>query len=560
MNTINNNNETRTSIESSVNPITEQSENPVPLTFEEMRKKVAFDNYWKRVIEMSISITEMYYDFKTNRELFIMMLVKQSCRFGVPESSLKSRMNEVYQVEENEMDRWIKMYYNEESFGRDWFLLANVFRSKPTLQTAPEFPREIYKALPAILQKSVEVLAEGRQRDMFLLSALTVLSGCIHNFTGLYDGKVVYPNIYSFIVAPAANGKGVIQFAKKLGQKYHKALLDEWKEAGENFKNQNEEDEDSEIEEPVRRLLYLPANSSAAAFVEKLKASQGRAVMFETEADTIASTLKNDWGGYSELMRSAFHHETISVNRKGKDGLVEIDNPRLSISISGTPAQVGTLHKSQENGLFSRFTFYAFSDAVQWKSVAPGLGVANKDDYFEALSEQVLNLVKYCETYPTKFDYTGQQWDELNERFRILMDYFVLAGNNSELLGVLIRQGLIRFRISMILSALRRFDEQDKGEVYYCSDGDFELAEKIADVLLAHSFIAMDLIPKSADPSMGNSEQKFFNALPKKFDRLEAVQVGEGINLKPRSCDGYLKRLVDKGKLEKVANGVYLKI
>jgi hypothetical protein len=282
--------------------------------------------------------------------------------------------------------------------------------------------------------------------------------------------------------------------------------------------------------------------------------------MFETEADTISSTLKNDWGGYSELMRAAFHHETISVNRKGKDGLLEIDKPRLSIAISGTPSQVGALHKSQENGLFSRFAFYAFSDMVQWKDVSPGYGITNKDAYFDNLSNEVLNLIKHCESYPANFNYTGSQWEELNERYRILMDYFGLTGNNNEFLGVLIRHGLIRYRISMTLGALRRYDASEKHSNYECDELDFEIAEKISDVLLSHSIIAMDLVPKTSDPSMGNSEGNFYKRLPEKFDRLEAVEIGNSMNLKQRSCDGYLKKLVDKCKLEKTANGRYSKI
>lgn len=538
-----------------------QKEKYVSLSPKELKDINASNNYWNRVIEMSMNITAMYEDFNTCPEGFLKMLAKQACRFAVPPTNFVNRVNELYDVKEDELKYLIDNFYDEQQYGRDWFLLTTIFfKNKPTLETAPEFPKEIFDSLPEILKKSVEVIPVGRQRDMFLLSALSVLSGCIHNFTGLYDGKEVYPNIYSFIVAPAASGKGITQFAKKLGQKYHKSLLDDWKEEIEVYKASQQNGDEAEMPAPASKLLYLPANSSAAAFIEKLQGSGGRAVMFETEADTIASTLKNDWGGYSELMRAAFHHETISVNRKGKDGLLEIDKPRLSIAISGTPAQVGALHKSQENGLFSRFAFYAFSDMVQWKDVSPGFGVMNKEAYFDDLSSEVLNLVNFCESNPSNFTYTGSQWQELNERYRILMDYFGLARNNNDFLGVLIRHGFIRYRISMILGALRRYDTQEKGKNYVCDLVDFDIAEKISDVLLSHSIIAMDLVPKTSDPSMGNSEEKFYKRLPEKFDRLEAVEIGNSMNLKQRSCDGYLKKLVDKCKLEKTANGRYSKI
>ena len=509
---------------------------------------------WSQVVKLSTDIEKC--DFNEQREIFLIMITRQSCRFGVPIPDLVKYVCKHYGCSVEEMNYVVKNFYKLEEYGRDLFLLNNIFSAiKPNLETAPEIPKEVYDSLPLLLKRAIEVINDGRQRDMFLVSALTVLSGCIHNFTGIYDGKKVFPNIYSFIIAPAANGKGITEYSKRLALKYHLNLMEEINTSGES-KCDNKEFK----QESANKLFYLPANSSAAAFVEKLKASGGRAVMFETEADTISTALKNDWGGYSELMRLAFHHETISMNRRGRDGLSEINNPRLSISITGTPAQVGALHQSQENGLFSRFAFYGFSDIAVWNDVSPRVSRADKGEYFDSLADEVIELVKFCESYPANFNYYGQQWERFNQRFSMLLDYNGLFGNNNDFSSVITRQGLIRYRISMVLSALRRFDNQEKNGKCECDQIDFESAEIISEVLLAHSLIAMDLVPRSPKLSMGSSEQRFYECLPTSFDRIKAVEAGKNINLKSRSCDRYLSILVGKGKLEKVANGAYLKL
>jgi hypothetical protein len=113
-------------------------------------------------------------------------------------------------------------------------------------------------------------------------------------------------------------------------------------------------------QEPNYKILYIPANISSAMVIQHLKEGNERGIFCETEADSMGNTLKQDWGGYSDLLRKAFHHEPISYSRKTNKEFVEIDNPCLSVALSGTPGQVENLIKSSEDGLFSRFIFYSF--------------------------------------------------------------------------------------------------------------------------------------------------------------------------------------------------------
>jgi hypothetical protein len=40
---------------------------------------------------------------------------------------------------------------------------------------------------------------------------------------------VIYPCLYSFILAPAASGKGALKFSKALADKYHEKILAEFR-------------------------------------------------------------------------------------------------------------------------------------------------------------------------------------------------------------------------------------------------------------------------------------------------------------------------------------------
>ena len=59
-------------------------------------------------------------------------------------------------------------------------------------------------------------LKEG-ERDVFFTSALSVISGGLHNVSGLYANDKVFPNLFSIIIAPPASGKGVMKYSRQLG-------------------------------------------------------------------------------------------------------------------------------------------------------------------------------------------------------------------------------------------------------------------------------------------------------------------------------------------------------
>src|SRR5690554_2795318 len=86
----------------------------------------------------------------------------------------------------------------------------------------------VYNRLPEDLIKLTEPF-ESREKDIVLLSSLGVLSSCLPNVNGVYDGDFVYPHLYLMVIAPAASGKGVMNYSRLLIEPIHDKIFKESK-------------------------------------------------------------------------------------------------------------------------------------------------------------------------------------------------------------------------------------------------------------------------------------------------------------------------------------------
>jgi hypothetical protein len=438
------------------------------------------------------------------------------------------------------------------------------------LFTMPFLPDAIFQILPEILKNGCVAFPDRRKRDVFLTGALSIISGCMPGVLSLYNGEENRANIYTFVVAPAATGKGALTSAKALGSKYHRKLVDESEVKKKQYNLEMQAYKKSLIdkrkgldmempEEPHYKVLFIPANNSSARVIQHLKEGDQQGIFCETEADSMGNVMKQDWGGYSDLLRKAFHHEPISYSRKTNKEYVEINKPCLSVALAGTPGQVVNLIKSSEDGLFSRFLFYTFKSENTWITASETSNGVNLTSYFDGLSDQVLSFVEFLSCQPKIYvRLTQAQWNQLNEfgeNSLITLSCFF----SEDLASTSIRLGLILLRLCMILTALRYFDSAVTGGEFLCSDTDFEIALNLVKVYEKHAVFMFNELPKSATATDKNLK-KFFDLLPDKFQRKEAVELAlNKIQIKERSADGYLAKLVASKLLENPRSGFYEK-
>lgn len=327
------------------------------------------------------------------------------------------------------------------------------------------------------------------------MCALPVLSACLPNVTGKYDGDRVGPNLYLFVVAAFGAGKGGARYAKKLGEKIHRAKRDCTAE------------ERSEQETPKKNMLFIPANSSRTGAIELLADNDGKGIVFETEADTLTETVAQDYGNYSDALRAAYHHETISFFRRQNKEYIEIEKPQLSVVLTGTPDQLQRLIPTPENGLFSRFMFFKLECSTEFKDVFDNRKNRYEKD-FDALADNIKKLYDKLEAKDggITFVLTSDQKDKFIKHFGKLKKE-VNEYVSSDMNGVVNRLGLMAYRIAIILSVVRREADLPE-EVLICQDVDFDNALRIIGISYSCALEIYQNFPKRQLPSKNQFAEK----------------------------------------------------
>lgn len=422
-------------------------------------------------------------------------------------------------------------------------------------------PSEVYNNLPEILKDSTDLFEDAIEKDVVLIGALAVISATLPNIYGKYFNENLSPHLYAFITAPAASGKGKMKWAKYLGSIIHKSMIEDSNQAKvqyevelENYNNapKAEKEDLHKPAEPKTKMFYIPANSSSSAFLQVIADNDFNGVIFETEADTLAQTLKQDWGNFSDVLRKAFHHEESTMRRRKDDEYLMIENPHLAIALSGTPKQVHHMMPDVENGLFSRFLFYAFHDEGEFKNPFVSYAKVDYVDFFKSKGQTVFEIYQYLKSLdePILFQFTKNQGELFTSRFKNLLN------KNKLLLGAdfdanIKRLGIITFRIAMILSSLRIAETGEYNQTIICSDQDFETAFNITRTLEKHAVAVYKNLPTV---NLKASVSDFFDKLPYEFNREKYLIVANKLNIHKKTAEKYLKKMIEQNLLHHVHN------
>lgn len=413
----------------------------------------------------------------------------------------------------------------------------------------PNLPDDIFPTLPVFLQKVVEVAKSKEERDILLLGSLTTISSCLPKVYGIYDGKRAYPNLFLFVTAQASAGKGRLEYCKQLVKPVHKKLRERAAELKQIYEmelidynsKKGKEDGVEKPAQPQEKMLFIPANNSTTGVFQLLSNNEGRGLIFETEGDTLAQAFKSDYGNYSDGFRKAFHHETISYYRRTDREYVDIEKPRLSALLSGTPKQVASLIPSAENGLFSRFMFYFMNVHPVWKDVFASEDTVSLDEHFDELAKEYFGLYKFLgQQEEVQFTFSPEQRIKFNQFFEeIQTRYLELMGN--DYMATVRRLGLITFRLSMILTALRIMDTKTITKELICTEEDYTSAIEVVKVLIQHSGKVFQELP---DERLTNTRSQrkiqFYEALPHSFNRQGYLEVARNLSIPERTVERYI--------------------
>ncbi|MDT3738623.1 MAG: DUF3987 domain-containing protein [Candidatus Kapabacteria bacterium] len=414
-----------------------------------------------------------------------------------------------------------------------------VYQSK--LKHLPKpFPLSTYNMLPKILYESLIYYDNYAEKEMMLLTSLSVLSGLLPNYYSIYHGKRIESNLFLFVVGKAASGKGILNDAYIIGDVIHKQLASK-----SNTKTTLAE----------REIIFIPGNSSHSSFLTHLLANNERGILFETEADVLNGSISQDWGDYSTSMRQSFHHEKISQSRKKDNEFFELIAPKLSVIISGTQEQFGNFFNNPENGLYSRFCIYNLFSKSEWKNV---FSFTESVKPFKSISEWVERNYYFLKSNEIEFSFTEEQQNEFNEILRSKYDFYSKADESGNLTASIKRLGIILTRLAMVLTILENENVENLKQLQ-CPQTIFDSIILIIDSLIANFQYSYLKLPNGVKRGLGielTQPEKLYNSLNDSFSRADAIEIGLKLGIKRDYIDKILKM---NNFFTKTGRGRYMK-
>ena len=423
--------------------------------------------------------------------------------------------------------------------------------------------------LPELMKSVLSLAHTPAEKDMLLMSALTACSGVLPNLYFKYGigAKRYYPNLQLFIVGSAACGKGIANLALELVKPIHEA-----------------------------NPLIIPGDATYPAFYQTLAKQKGRGYIHESEGSVITDIWRSSTVNYNTALRKAAEHETISRARCKEASVIE--NPQLSMVLTGTFSQYHALVPSIENGYFSRLLTLIVDEHQAFNSqyVQPS---ESSDETVKTCAEQLYHLYeKLLFSKPREFRLTPDQRTRLGHHLETAYPTLIrMLGEDFH--SVVLRMAVHIERIALILSALRscspRYSaEQDPSSIssviivlsaknwdsdtsslssardvrpenLVCSDLDYATAELIGNKLILHMAQAYQLVKgteKIEAPKVKPLDQKaiLLSLLPAEFGHAILVKEAATQGIPARTAERWNEGWQQTGIVFRLKHDCYKKI
>ena len=396
--------------------------------------------------------------------------------------------------------------------------------------------------LPSFLEQALSVAPEGETRDMLLLSLLTNCAYALPAMRMLHGRPhhTYSSELLTMIVAPAASGKGIMNYGRLLLQA---------------------------IEGNNGKQVYIPANSSASALLKMMDEYDGRGIVFATEMDTLTQTLRAAYGQFGDIVRCIFEHETVSQLRRQNNEFIEIRSPRIAMLLSGTPNQVSPLLRNRENGLMSRFACYVVNNRMDFDDNVWDVegNTPSEALLYDRLASELGDRYLWMETagHACYFYLSDAQLKTIRRMFR--SEYDTYSAEFGDLFDAsLKRMPVIIKRIGMILTGLRLDMTKPLPERVVCSEEDFQTMLLIGHKLLMHAAMVFQMMPELKATPVGEIggnmlQRQFFQMLPTDFTKQEAVKQAEVLGVSVKTIEVWLQKYIQSSHIERVMHGIYRK-
>src|SRR5688572_22583330 len=153
--------------------------------------------------------------------------------------------------------------------GRSDVLYSIEHGQMPVLSLFTLLDDEVIQLLPPVLIKMLGEPESDIKRDLRLVALIVLLSGVFPNTIGIYDNAEVRANLNLFVCGPFAVGKGELNRIKVWVELIDKHFETLYKQEMVEYK-QALKDGVEDLQKPLRKWLFIPADNSKSGFIELL--------------------------------------------------------------------------------------------------------------------------------------------------------------------------------------------------------------------------------------------------------------------------------------------------
>ena len=444
----------------------------------------------------------------------------------------------------------------------------------------PRFDEAIYDHLPPLLTDILKHAYSCTDRDILLISSLTLLSSVTPGVKGSLGEHDYTPAFYTIITGGSGSGKGRIAALQRMLEPWQQYIYDnsrhqveeyeDLQEAYDNYKMQKRQKQASkQLLGPApskpkmvkQRNLALTGNVTQARLVELLEANYPyTSCMVDTEMETVLSMFSQDFGKYNDVLNKSYHHEPVGSSTKSS-GSFMVRRPNLALLLSGTPAMLPRLIPSTENGLFSRILMYRIPGSGAYRPLTSADDSPAASEYFEALGQRVLDIGVFLDGSPTWVKFSDAQRKRL-DRFFEREYYNVRSFGNEDMESTVLRYRLAIFRIGMGLTVLRKGESGCPERVWTISDDDFATAFHLGKVCLQHAYVVATSLQSASSEvhfRFPHHLRNLFVSLLDSFKRIDVVKEANVREISESTVDKFLRKLQKNDLIISEGNGYYRK-
>ncbi|WP_293668286.1 DUF3987 domain-containing protein [uncultured Parabacteroides sp.] len=423
----------------------------------------------------------------------------------------------------------------------------------------PLFPSELYPLLPAMFKDVVSLEKhEPHEMDACVLGVLAQCAAALSQ-TKVWENRWHFPSVFVNVVGKPASGKSVVAQTRFLSRLWEDVLS-------------------RRVEDPLHATFHrVAADTTLAKLVEQMRDNGKLALLMEdSEMNAFGyANKKQETGSFDPVFNKAYEGETVSRSTKIA-GNIEVRDPKLVVSLTGTKDQFVNAYQTNQNGLTSRLTCYVMPNTVKYQNLPyeedldPGL-----DRRRRRLQERFLYIASWQEEQPenaVRWKLTEKQTKRLNRLMRARLEQASPDDPTEESTIFRLRAKIIRY--ACILSSVRWLDpdspegfvpEKSSTGGVFISDTDFRIACFLADATLEHT-LALQSILKNDTPIPPMKQRtawrgQLLSELPDPFRFTEAAKLcQEKFHREISAWKDARKAWEENGLIEKQADGSWRKV